>query len=418
MPGGRSRMPCGLPRVLFAAVAIAVSFGCDSRGSEPASDRSLSRVDSAGISILTTAGERALTSIGWTVDSVPDLVIGSGPAEGDQLYRVQGVRTFDDGRILVVDGGSRQLRFLDSEGRLLDRVGRKGEGPGEFEDPILVPLIGVDSLLVWDRYLQRFQYFSEDGVSNRTLFLADRWPAGGRPPHGAVRGRMLVDEWEIDWFVPASLQTPGPKDTGVNLMWYDPVSGSRVPIASYTVTRDFHFIRAGRPPILDHIPFTLFPTAAVTPSGGLVTDGVTFEIREYGFAGEPERILRVDLPGRPVSEAITEAWLEAELGGQTAGTGLREEIIRSMPIPDTLPAFESLLTDDLGYVWAQIYEWDPSKRKGWIVFDGEGVALGSVETPPGLRVEWIGPDAILGVWRDDLDVEYVHRHALKREPNQ
>lgn len=407
--------PSRLRWLIITVGAVLLSSGCES--SEPGRSPlpSFSRIDSAGISIFTTPGKQALGSLGWTVDSVPDVVIGSGNVEGHQLYRVQGVRGFEDGRILVVDGGSRQLRFFNAQGRLTSRVGRKGEGPGEFEDPILVPLIGSDSLLVWDRYLQRFQYFSEDAQSNRTLLLTDRWPAGGRPPHGAVGRMMLVDEWEIDWFVPASQQVQGPKDTGVNLMWYDPVSGSRVPIASHTVTRDFHFLRPGRPPILDHIPFTIFPAAAVTASGGFITDGIVFEIREYGLSGALKRLLRVDLPGRPVSEAVTEAWLDSELSSRNARTGLLEEVLRSMPVPDTLPAFESLLTDEMGNLWAQIYEWDLHKPKRWVVFDGEGVALGTIETPSGLQVEWVGRDAILGVWKDEFDVEYVRRHSLKRE---
>jgi len=38
------------------------------------------------------------------------------------------------------------------------------------------------------------------------------------------------------------------------------------------------------------------------------------------------------------------------------------------------------------------------------------------DAPPGLEVHWIGRDAILGVWQDELDVEYVHRHRLTRDP--
>jgi hypothetical protein len=30
----------------------------------------------------------------------------------------------------------------------------------------------------------------------------------------------------------------------------------------------------------------------------------------------------------------------------------------------------------------------------------------------GLEVRWIGHDEILGVWRDEFEVEYVHRHRL------
>jgi hypothetical protein len=32
----------------------------------------------------------------------------------------------------------------------------------------------------------------------------------------------------------------------------------------------------------------------------------------------------------------------------------------------------------------------------------------------GLEVQWIGRDVILGVWRDEFDVEYAHRYPLDR----
>ena len=397
-----------------AGGAVLPNIGCESSESGQGHGSSFSRVDSAGITILTTPGESAQAFLGWTIDSVPDVVIGAGADEGDQLYRVQGIKGFEDGSFLVVDGGSRQLRFFDAQGGPTHRVGRKGEGPGEFEDPILVPLVGLDSLLVWDRYLQRFQYFSPDGQSNHTLRLVDRWPAGGRPPHGAVGSRMLLDEWEIDWFVPASQQTHGPKDTGVNFLWYDPVSQSQVHLASHRVTRDFHFTRSGRPPVRDQIPFTVFPTGTVAQDGGLITDGITYQIKEYSLAGEVRRILRLDLPGRPVTDAMIRDWMESEMTSRNGGA-LLQEVLGSMPMPYTLPAFESLLMDDLGFVWAKIYDWDPVQPQRWVVFDPDGAALGSVEIPLGLEVKWIGPEAVLGVWKDEFGVEHVHRHGLRRE---
>ncbi len=401
--------------LFIAILVISVTSGCEPTQPSQRPPASVSRTDSAGISIVTTPAGEALAPLGWTVDSVPSAVIGAGIAEGDQLYRVQGIRGLDDGRILIVDGGSRQLRFYDSQGRLTHRVGRRGEGPGEFQDPILVPLIGVDSLLVWDRYLQRFQYFSDDGDSNHTFLLNEPWPAGGRPPYGVVGNAMLLDEQESAWMVPASQQTQGPKDTDFTLLWYDPSSGSRVPIASQVVTHDFVLVRPDRPPVRDRIPFTVFPAAVVTIDGGFFTLGTSFEIKDFALNGEVRRIFRVDLPNRQVTDEIKEAWRELKLSAVDGGTGFYREFLSSMPIPDTLPAFETLLTDRLGYVWAQVYDWDRDAARRWVVFDDSGAALGTVQVPPGLQVEWVGSDAILGVWKDESDVEYVHRYRLTRK---
>lgn len=48
----------------------------------------------------------------------------------------------------------------------------------------------------------------------------------------------------------------------------------------------------------------------------------------------------------------------------------------------------------------------------WLVFGPDGEGLGGVDIPPDLEVWQIGRDFVLGVWRDELEVEFVRRHAL------
>ena len=48
------------------------------------------------------------------------------------------------------------------------------------------------------------------------------------------------------------------------------------------------------------------------------------------------------------------------------------------------------------------------------VFDPDGIWLGTVATPRGLRVTEIGTDYVVGVWRDELDVEYIRVYDLEK----
>ena len=50
----------------------------------------------------------------------------------------------------------------------------------------------------------------------------------------------------------------------------------------------------------------------------------------------------------------------------------------------------------------------------WVVFDGSGRMLGSVTTPAGLEVTEIGEDFVLGIWRDELDVQHVQLYELMK----
>ena len=50
----------------------------------------------------------------------------------------------------------------------------------------------------------------------------------------------------------------------------------------------------------------------------------------------------------------------------------------------------------------------------WTVFDPAGRMLGELSTPPRFQVIQIGDDYVLGVWKDDLDVEHVRLYALAK----
>ena len=160
------------------------------------------------------------------------------------------------------------------------------------------------------------------------------------------------------------------------------------------------------------------PAAAVGPEGALITDGRAPEIREYDVEGRLRRILRVDEVQRAVTPEMIQARIDYAYTLGPAATGISngvwERRYAETPIPDVLPAFESLLVDEMGWLWAEVYGWDPTKPNEWMVFDPEGRAHGIVATPVGLEVRWIGEDRILGVSKDEFGVEYVRQHALKR----
>jgi hypothetical protein len=48
------------------------------------------------------------------------------------------------------------------------------------------------------------------------------------------------------------------------------------------------------------------------------------------------------------------------------------------------------------------------------VFDAEGRQLGTLAMPPRFRLTDAGPDYVLGVGRDDMDVEKVQLFRLDR----
>lgn len=54
----------------------------------------------------------------------------------------------------------------------------------------------------------------------------------------------------------------------------------------------------------------------------------------------------------------------------------------------------------------------PDDSQRWAVFGADGAYLGTLDVPARFEVHEIGEDALLGVWRDDADVEHVRLYRI------
>lgn len=89
--------------------------------------------DSSGVRIVETRTPQWIDGAGWHVSSEPTVPIGvvDGPPEY-QFHDIADVLRLPDGRIVVVNEGSAELRFYASDGSHLRSVGGQGGGPGSF----------------------------------------------------------------------------------------------------------------------------------------------------------------------------------------------------------------------------------------------------------------------------------------------
>lgn len=163
-------------------------------------------------------------------------------------------------------------------------------------------------------------------------------------------------------------------------------------------------------------------TRAAVHDGRLyVGDPGAPEVLVYSADAGLERIFRYARPLEHVTDELFEAAVEHAVAQQSrvpipgADEASWRSFYAAMPRPETLPAYDAIKVDALGHVWLQ--DWRPSWERGprrWTVLDPDGRWLGSF-TLPDIDVHDIGADYILGVRKDELDVEYVELYALTRE---
>ena len=111
--------------------------------------------DSAGIRIVENTTPLWREGEAWRLSPEPMVDIGDASAGEDyELYLVEGAVRLPNGRIVVANRGSGELRFYDSRGRHIFNAGRRGAGPGEFEAMGRPRLLAEDSLVVPDGLAQ------------------------------------------------------------------------------------------------------------------------------------------------------------------------------------------------------------------------------------------------------------------------
>ena len=126
-----------------------------------------------------------------------------------------------------------------------------------------------------------------------------------------------------------------------------------------------------------------------------------------------------DSPPLPVTDREMEEWREeiVQFFGPKLTGGEVRAMLDQVPMPRSRPPHSRLLLDQAGNLWAKL---GPTKgREGalsdYLVFEGEGRLLGTVALPD-VEVLEIGEDYVLGVFRDELEVEFVRLYDLRKGP--
>jgi hypothetical protein len=409
-----------MQRMRMVGVAVAVvgiaAWGCGGEsggGAEPVVR------DSAGVRIVENPDVAPSPDGGmvWALTEEPVLIIGALEAAPEyQFNRARGVVRLSDGRIVVADAGSSELRWYDPSGAHLATAGRQGEGPGEFVGLGGAALLPGDSIVAYDDRLRRFSVFDGAGDFVRVNALdAEGFPGMNYPVFVGAMGDgtvlMLGRVLQIQGMKEGPIVSPmtawryAPDGTlldslGTFYGWEATVAisqqGQRVAMR------------------IGDRPFGRNTSVAPLPNGFVVGTPLRYEYEVHGPGGVLRQIVRLDRPNAAVTADDIAAYQESRLEDLEDANAIRarREELSELTYPETLPAFGyPIVADRGGNVWVPDFMAGEEVRT-WTVFDPEGRRLGTVRTPADLRVFDIGSDWLVGVWQDELGVEYVREYGL------
>ncbi|MYB07254.1 MAG: hypothetical protein F4Y24_12965 [Gemmatimonadetes bacterium] len=391
------------------------------------------RTDSAGIPIVTAVTPLWGPGDGWTVDPEPLVEIGTVTGAPEyQFSQVVAAVRLSNGDIVVADRGASELRSYDSAGTFRWRTGRFGEGPGEFESLDFLGTTAGDSLVTYDVQLLRAQLFDSDGELGRTIRVAlQRSDAarGGSAPDKAVglaNGRLIVRFVEESADYGAGIQR-WLNERVVAIRLDD---GSATPLIVVpgpevdVQPREGGGLRGGR------YVFAKMPEFGAAADAVAVIGTEAWSVQVLSpVDGTTERIVRREVVPREATDPLVESHLRGILDmalpndAPAEQVDFVEQMWRGYRNAPTLPVLRSVHVDAAGNLWLAPYYLASAHPPPFEIHAPDGAWLGSVSVPPGLQRAFIqyqapymeiGEDYILGVWTDDLDVQYVRMYPINK----
>lgn len=140
--------------ILFFSV-LTIFVSCEEQKAEW--QGTLEEVD--GVTIVKNPKEPMYGEITFELEE--DLSIGKENDENYTFFRVRGIQVDEKGNIFVLDRGNHRIQKFDREGRFLQTIGKKGQGPGEFEAPLILSLDSQNNLYAYDN--RRIKMFNPQG---------------------------------------------------------------------------------------------------------------------------------------------------------------------------------------------------------------------------------------------------------------
>jgi hypothetical protein len=384
--------------------------------------------DSAGIQIVENRAPGLVTARAWRIDPQPIVTIGGQTADTDtlnELNLVMGITRLGDGRYAVGVQASHAVRFYDASGKFLTFAGRKGQGPGEFQQIMGVRSLPGDTLFITD--LGEVELFAPDGK-----FL--------RQGASRTRGDQFIYPWVVfsdGSHLGAARDDPTVPPAGQRRQQWPLVrvsrDGSKHDTIATMLSPEQNFdgrYRFGT--------MTVFSESSQLAGGHdrfFIASPIESEIDEYDLRGR--RLRRVRLPSRnekPSEQAIREYrdHVMASPGedGRPMPPAMKArfaQMLERAVFAERLPSIGTMIVDRTGNLWVQRYDYHSVFRtpgpvrtqtmtvaSRWDVVDTNGRWVTTVDLPARFTPVEIGADFVAGLARDEDEVEQVRVYRLRK----
>lgn len=426
--------------IACAALPPLLAVGCG--GTSDAAVETATVRDSAGVTIVESTAPAWRADEALAVPAAPTVAIGAEDAGAEyQFGRVAAATRLSDGGVAVFDGMANELRWFDADGRFVRRAGGRGGGPGEYQHVAWMRRLPGDSLVLHDMMAQRLTVLAPDGSVARSVNIGAA--AGAAPPPSAEgRGERRMTMTGLGRYrvlapfgdgsllatvagAPAMTEGRATRDSVVYLR-LAPDGAVRDTIGTFAgdETQVSTTGGAGGAPtsvMVGPPPFGRTTQVAADDSGFWLGTTDRYEIGRFDAGGRLVRLVRRPVEPVPVTDADVAERKRLDLENMGTVGAAQSAAFRRMVearwegavIPPAMPAHGPMLAGADGRLWVRETAPPADETPRWVAFRDDGTMLGTVALPPRFRALEFGADYVLGVRRDDLDVERVELYPLR-----
>ena len=332
----------------------------------------------------------------WPVDSVPVFDVASMAPDGSPAFFFAGGATrLADGRVAVVDPFDAAVRLFDASGKPIRKVGRRGDGPGEFQAPAWIQQCGADSLFVWDFMRASITVMDSAGRVAREYPERGNTYALSCSRTGVVAGLGG----------PAITGPPNAKgETYEAPLWLADTHG--------VITKPFGDVAFG-----ENRPLGRLTRVAAASDRVFVGTADSAYVDVYALDGRRMGAVPVGVELRRPTERNYERAIDGMVALMTSREmreGSKKQMLK-IPMPEHLPAYTGVFADPAGTLWVLTSApGDPDTRLRALTEDGR--VLGEVRVPRELRVFEVGMDYVLGSYDDAQGEQHVAMYRMHRNP--
>lgn len=352
-----------------------------------------------------------VTELSW----VEEVRIGSVEDPEAGFSSIGQIQVLENGDIYVLDSQAREVRVFDADGQRVRVLGGSGQGPGEFSMPTLMGFLG-DTLWVSDMLDRRLTWFGPEG---EVLFTTPA-PRVSFDPIGTGVSLILTPRVpRSDGFIESGMSETHVRGGGTGEAYQYPVllfdrDGEVVDTLRWETVTD--------PPLTVQVGQSWVFAPYLNPRGAM---GATFSdgraIIDWSVSGDGTRgeidILRANSEGDTVYHqrlGYTPIEVPAEVldsliaprlpRDPSASTPEIERVLRAViQLPEHRPPVRTAFSGADGTLWLQLNTPSPA-GSDWIVFGGDGSALGRLTLPPRLRVRHSAYPVAWAVDTDEFNI--------------